>query len=301
MAYWTHYHSPQTIEETLDVLTRYEGRARMIGGGTDLILDMQQGHHPPVEALVELARIDGLKDITEEDGFLIIGGAVPHTQLVQDARVARYGTCLVESCGVIGGPQVRNVGTLAGNVAHALPAGDGTIGLLALGGDVEIADADGLRWVPMAEMFLGPGRSAIDSTKAFISRLRFPKTGEHEGSAFRRVMRPQGVALPMISMAGRIRLTGETVESVRISIGPAGPTPFLAEKTMAFLAGKKSSDAVFAEAASVASKEASLRTSKHRASSEYRHEMIRVQLPKVLAKAAERARTGKAAPEGVGL
>ncbi len=72
---------------------------------------------------------------------IVIGCAVTHTQIVRNANIIRFGTCLVESCGVIGGPQVRNVATLAGNVAHAMPAGDGSIGLLALGGEIEVADS----------------------------------------------------------------------------------------------------------------------------------------------------------------
>ena len=149
MAYWKQYHTPATIEEAINLLAQYDGQAQVVGGGTDLILDMQQGHHPPVEALIDATKIAGLNLIIEESGYLVIGAGVTHTQIVADERLVRHGTCLVESCGVIGGPQVRNVGTLAGNVAHALPAGDGTISLLALGGELQIASPDGLDWAPM--------------------------------------------------------------------------------------------------------------------------------------------------------
>lgn len=302
MAYWNHYFTPTTVEEALRLLAEYRGLARIVGGGTDLILEMQQGHRPPVEALVDLSRVPGLDQISQEGDYLVIGAAVTHTRIVLDDRIVRYGTCLVESCGVIGGPQVRNVGTLAGNVAHALPAGDGTISLLALGGEVEVASAAGLAWLPLAETFLGPGQSSIDPTQALITRLRFIPTGAAEGSAFRRVMRPQGVALPMIGMAARIRLDpAGAIASARVVFGPAGPTPFLAEKTMDFLAGKAATPGAFKEAAEIALAEVRLRSSRHRATAEYRAEMIRGQLPLTLAKAAERARTGQAVPEGVGL
>jgi carbon-monoxide dehydrogenase medium subunit len=270
---------------------------------------MQQGHRPPVEALVDVTQIAGLSQITEEDDYLVIGAGVTHTQIVQDERIVHHGTCLVESCGVIGGPQVRNVGTLAGNVAHALPAGDGTISLLSLGGELQIASADGLAWTPMAETFLGPGRSTIDPTRAMLTRLRFKPTGSGEGSAFRRIMRPQGVALPMIGMATRLKLTlspdvqdeGPIIDVIRITIGPAGPIPFLAQNTATYLAGKPATEQTFAKAAEIALEEVNLRSSRHRATAEYRAEMIRIQLPKTLAKALERARTGQAVPEGVGM
>jgi carbon-monoxide dehydrogenase medium subunit len=303
MTLWKHYYLPRSVEEAVELLDGYDGRARVVGGGTDLILEMQQGHHPPLEALVDATRIPGLDQIVGEAPYLVIGAGVTHTQITVDPRVTQGGTCLAESCGVIGGPQVRNVGTLAGNVAHALPAADGTISLLVLGGEAEIAgrgDPIVSRWVRLEELFLGPGKSAIDSTREMITRLRFPRTGPGEGSAFKRVMRPQGVALPMINMAVRLGLdqAGEQVIDARVTIGPAGPMPFLATQTMDFLCGGPATSGTFAQAAEVALDEVHLRTSRHRATDEYRAQMIRTLLPQTLAKAAERALAGQTVPEG---
>jgi len=300
MSLWKHYHLPQSVEEAIELLHRYDGRARVVGGGTDLVLEMQQGHRPPVEALIDPTHIPGLNEIVEEAPHLVIGAGATHTQIVADPRVLRGGTCLAESCGVIGGPQVRNVATLAGNVAHALPAADGTISLLALGGEVEVAgriqgavdSKTDRRWVPLEDMFLGPGQSAVDSSRELITRLRFIPTGPGEGSAFMRVMRPQGVALPMINMAARLKLdpAGEHLLAARVTIGPAGPTPFLAARTMDFLNGQPATSQTFTQAAEVALGEAHLRTSRHRATDRYRAQMIRTLLPQVLAKAAQRGR-----------
>jgi len=300
MTYWQNYYTPASIEEAINLLNQYHGQARVVGGGTDLILEMQQGHRPPAEALVDVTQIKGLNEIVEGDGYIIIGAGVTHSQIVADERIVQHGTCLVESCGVIGGPQVRNVGTLAGNVAHALPAGDGTISLLALNGDVQIATGDGLTWKSIRETFVGPGQSTVDPTQMMIARLRFRPTGASEGSAFRRVMRPQGVALPIIGMAAKVGVDGNIITAARVTIGPAGPTPFVAEQTMAYLIGKAVTATTFGTAAEVALEEVQLRASRHRSSKEYRAEMIRVQLPKTLAKAVERAQTEKAVPEGVG-
>jgi CO/xanthine dehydrogenase FAD-binding subunit len=298
---WNNYHTPQTVEEAIGWLNHYDGHARMIGGGTDLLLEIQQGQSPVVEAMVDTSRIEGLDRITEEDSHIVIGCAVTHTQIVHDERIIRSGTCLVESCGVIGGPQVRNVATLAGNVAHALPAGDGSIGLLALGGEVEVADADGSRWIPLQEVFLGPGKSAIDPHRAVLTRLRFQPTVSREASAFTRVMRPQGVALPMISMAVRLQLDeNNAITAVRISLGPAGPVPYLAEPAMDLLKGGLAGPQQFNEAAKAVLASVSLRSSKYRATREYREEMIRIHLPLILGRAAERARSGHVVPEGIG-
>jgi CO/xanthine dehydrogenase FAD-binding subunit len=311
MTFWKHYHLPHSVEEAVELLEAYDGQARVVGGGTDLILEMQGGHQPPVEALIDPTRIPGLDQIVSEAPYLVIGAGVTHTQITTAPLVTGGGTALAEGCGVIGGPQVRNVGTLAGNIAHALPAADGTIGLLALGGEAEVTGreepgtASSLvsRWVRLEELFLGPGESAIDCTRELITRLRFVPTGPGEGSAFKRMMRPQGVALPMINMAVRLKLdeAGGRVRDARVTIGPAGPTPFLATETMGFLGGRPADSGTFAQAAEIALGEVHLRTSRHRATDEYRTEMIRALLPRTLAKAAERARTSQPVPAGSSL
>ena len=290
MEHWKNYHLPATVDEAVQLLAEYDGRAMLVGGGTDLLLDIGQGRAPAPEALVDPTRIEGLRGIGIEDGHVVIGCGATHTMITRSEAVLRHGTCLAEGCGVIGGPQVRNVATLAGNVAHALPAADGTVGLMALDGDVETADARGSRWLPLAEAFLGPGKSAIDHKRTLLTRLRFPIGGEASGSAFHRVMRPQGVALPMIAMAAMVKLDSEgVVETARICIAPAGPVPCLAESAMQVLAGGPPTPERLRAAAETALTDLSLRDSKYRASRAYREEMILTHLPKVLSTAAQRA------------
>jgi len=239
---------------------------------------------------VDASRIPDLNTIDKDGDYIVIGCGVTHSQIIKDALIVKYGTCLSESCSVIGGPQVRNVGTLAGNVAHALPAGDGTIGLLALGGEIEIAGADGTRWIPMQESFRAPGKSFIDRHREVLTRLRFKPTGLREGSAHHRVMRPQGLCLPIISMAVRLRLDdNDTITEARISMGPVGPVPFLAEAAMEVLVGSSASREQFDKTADAALASVTLRSSKYRASQEYREQMVRTYLPIILARAAERA------------
>ena len=286
---WNNYYVPETVGEALEILQRYDGHARVVGGGTDLLVEARRGLRRPFEAIVDASRIDGLGAIVADGDYIVIGCGVTHTTIVNDERIIRFGTCLAESCGGIGGPQVRNTGTLAGNVAHALPAGDGTIGLLALGGDVEVAGVDGTRWMPAKDTFKGPGRSVIDRYREVLTRLRFKPTGVNEGSAHHRVMRPQGLCLPIISMAARLKLDGDTITAAGISMGPVGPVPWFAEPATEVLIGKPASQAQFDKAAEVALRHISLRTSKYRATEEYRETMIRTYLPIILTTAAQRA------------
>ena len=287
---WEHYYTPATVAEALDILRRYEGHARVVGGGTDLLVETRRGLHRPVKAMVDVTHIDGLDAITAEDGYIVIGCGVTHSQIIRNAQIIEHGRCLSESCGVIGGPQVRNVGTLAGNVAHALPAGDGTIGLLALGGEIEVASNYGIGWMPLQESFKGPGKSFIDRYRQILTRMRFRPTGAGEGSAHHRVMRPQGLCLPIISMGVRLQVdAAKTITDARISMGPVGPVPYLAEPAMEVLVGGPATNEQFVRAAEVALENVELRASKYRASREYREQMVRTWLPVILNRAVELA------------
>ncbi len=291
---WQRYYTPATVDEALRILRDHDGQARVVGGGTDLLVETRRGLHKPVEAMVDVTHIEGLDTIAVEKDYVVIGCGVTHSQIVADARIGERGTCLAESCGVIGGPQVRNVGTLAGNVAHALPAGDGTIGLLALGGEIEVASDTGTRWMPLEASFKGPGKSFVDRYREVLTRLRFVATGPGEGSAHHRVMRPQGLCLPIISMAARLRLDGDdTITDARIAMGPVGPVPYLAEAAMEVLVGGPASEAQCGRAAQVALETVRLRTSKYRASRRYREQMVSTFLPEILGRAAQRARRSR--------
>ncbi len=308
---WQDYHLPETVAEALDLLAAYNGQARVVAGGTDLILELQQGRRPPVHALVDVTRIDGLNRIQLEDGWITIGAAVTHAQIISSPLIQEHGAALVQACSGIGGLQVRNVATLAGNVAHALPAADGIVALLALGGEAEIAqlqpenplfsEKTGFfndsqskiqnpksrirqRWVPLEAMFLGPGRSVVDSTRELITELRFRPTGEREASAFGRIMRPQGVALPILALAAMVRWdeSGKQVEFCRVAMGPVAQVPFRARATEVALAGHEINEETLARAVEAALGEANPRTSAHRATQEYRREMIGVLLRRVV-------------------
>ncbi|MDM7971754.1 MAG: FAD binding domain-containing protein, partial [candidate division Zixibacteria bacterium] len=229
MPAWKAYHIPSSVDEALALLASYEGTAQIVGGGTDLLIDLRHGgEQAPRAALVDVTRIPALGEIRAEGDSVIVGAAVTHTAITQSALLEARATCLVESCGVVGGPQVRNVGTLGGNVAHALPAGDGTTSLVALDAEAEVAWGDGRReWLPILKLFRGPGLSALDSHRDVLVRFRFRLAGAGEGSAFRRVMRPQGVALPVLGCAIWVRLdeARATYADARICIGPVERTP----------------------------------------------------------------------------
>ncbi|MDW8326323.1 MAG: FAD binding domain-containing protein [Anaerolineales bacterium] len=311
MPLWKHYHLPTTVSEALAQLRAYGGEARVVAGGTDLLLELQQGRKPPVAALVDITRISEMTIIREADGYLYLGAGVTHTSITNSPILISHATCLVESCGVIGGPQVRNVATIGGNVAHALPAGDGTLSLVALEAEAEIAKTDDgspdaviRQWRPIQSLFKGPGKSAVDQSRELIVQFRFRPTGPGEATAFKRIMRPQGVALPILGLAVWVRARGDrienaVIENARLALGPAGPAPLRAAQAEAFLRGKPFTAELLPAVAEMILKDARLRTSPHRATAEYRRELILPLVERALTLAVNRAVTGVVEPEGV--
>ncbi len=303
MARWRAYHTPTTVAEALSLLHQHKDKARIIAGGTDLILDMEAEHAAAPEVLVDVTKISGIDRVAQEDGWIVLGAGITHTQIESSPLLRAHARCLTESCGVIGGPQVRNVATLGGNVAHALPAADGTIGLLALEAEVEVAghSARGAlhSWQPLLSIFAGPGRNRL-APDQMLHAFRFRPNAARAGNAFDRIMRPQGVALPVLGIAARVRLdaTLRRVEDAVIAIGPAGPTPFRATRAEeALTTAKAFDDDAVEKAIAAAQTQASLRNSKYRASQAYRHEMIDVLLKRVLHSAVKRARMNDAPAE----
>jgi len=285
---WKEYLHPLTVQAAVEALASAPSPAIPIAGGTDLMLDLQQGHHAPVHTLVDLTGIAELCALEIRAGQLFIGAGVPHNRIVESPLVQEHAQALVESCGLIGGPQVRNMATLGGNVAHALPAADGTIGLLALEAEAEVASPRSRRRIPLQEIFVGPGKSILNADEILVG-FYLPLRKAHQASAFCRVMRAQGIALPILNLAAWLERDGDVIANARISVGPAGPTPFRARQTEAFLHGRCFSAETISEAQKTLLSEAVFRTSPARATAEYRRELVLVLLKNALSTAWERA------------
>jgi CO/xanthine dehydrogenase FAD-binding subunit len=303
MKLWDHYHTPKTVDEAVGLLSDYNGMARVIAGGTDLLVDMRAAGEEPHHALVDITHITALRKIEGDDSHITIGAGVTHTAIVKSPMIAERATCLVESCGVVGGPQVRNIATLGGNVAHALPAGDGTISLVALDAEAEVIHNGTRQWLPIRELFLGPGESLLNSARDLLLQFRFRPCAPQEATAFKRVMRPQGVALPVLGCAVWVRLDAakSAYETARISIAPTGPTPGRATEVETAIQGRPIGESTINEMVALARETLHPRTSKYRATAAYREEMIEVLLRRTLSLATKRVLTGQAIPEGVGV
>jgi CO/xanthine dehydrogenase FAD-binding subunit len=302
MALWENYYLARDISDALQILATAKGEARLIAGGTDLLLDMQQGRHPPVHTLVDVSRISEMLrleirsyspqvEVTQQQSCLFIGAALPLSQVVASPLVYHHAQALYEAASLIGGPQVRNTATLGGNVAHALPAADGMIALLSLDAQVEVADLQGRTLMPLIRLFLGPGRSALDPRRQVLVGFYLPLRKPGQASAFHRVMRPQGVAIAILNMSVWLERINDLVDEVRIALGPAGPIPQRALATEELLRNKPINELTLEKSAQVLLEESHFRTSPHRATEEYRRHVAARLLEEVLTTAWSRANT----------
>ena len=182
---WQEYLFPSSVEEALAMLAEREGRARLMAGGTDLVIELTEGRRA-ADCLVDITRIPELGRIALEDGMIVLGANVTHRQASESPLIRERATVLAQACQAVGALQIRNVGTLGGNVVNAMPAADGSTALLALEAEAEIADGTGRRWTPLPDLFAGPGISKVDSTGEILTAFRFKALGEGQGSALER-------------------------------------------------------------------------------------------------------------------
>ena len=289
MSLWQTYLRPINVEEALAGLTSAPGPARPIAGGTDLLVALKQGNHSPVHTLVDLTTIPELTTLEIRADTLFIGAAVPLSHIVASALVQEHAQALGEAAQLVGGPQVRNTASLGGNVVNALPAADGTIALMVLNVQAEIASLQGRRRVPMAQLFLGPGKSLINPEQEILVGFHLPVRQAHQASVFRRIMRAQGIALPILNVSVWMERSLELIQDVRIAIGPGGPTPWNASSAEDSLRGQAYSPAALSTARQSVLKQVGFRTTAYRASAEYRAHLVDALLDECLETAWKRA------------
>ncbi|MGD2156373.1 MAG: FAD binding domain-containing protein [Anaerolineales bacterium] len=273
MTLWENYYVAHSLAEALNILQTAPEAARIIAGGTDLLLDIQQGRLAHTQTLVDITGIGELNELEIRGNDLFIGAAVPLNKIIYSEIVQEHAQAIVEACSLIGGPQVRNIATLGGNVAHALPAGDGTIALIAHNADAEVVDLNGRKRIALEELFIGPGISKLEANKELLMGFYLPLRDSGCASVFRRVMRPQGVAIAILNIAIWLRRKDNQIFDIRIAIGPSGPVPKRALSTEAVLRGSRYHEKALKKAANALLNESKFRTSRHRATKEYRQKI----------------------------
>lgn len=260
---------PKTIEEALALLKAYKGKARLIAGGTDLIPEIRE-RLAEFEVLVDIEKIKKLKAIREEGKKIFIGSGVTFTELEENKLIREHAFALHQAASLMGSPQVRNRGTIGGNIVSAQPAADGALALFAFDAMLEIAGQRRIREIPISQAYVDIGKSTVNPSKEILIGIRLNKLKKGEGSNYQRFAMRRAMALPILACAIYLQSPDRSITSARIAIGPVSNIPFRAKKTEAFLGGKPLTGEIFERATEIASEEVNPRDSRLRGSSIYR-------------------------------
>lgn len=289
---WEEYSSPASVPEALEILRLYKGQARIIAGGTDLVLDLKDGIRQ-AEYLVDISGIEALQKIERDNDTIKIGAAVTHRQAASSKLIQERAPVLAAAALAIGSPQIRNRGTVAGNVVNAQPAADTAVALFALEAEAEIATgSNGSRLVPVDKLYRGVGLSGVDSTAEIVTSLYFKSLRDNQGSAFVRLAQRRALALPVLNVAVVVTVQGSRFEEARIVVAPVAPVPFRSRQAEAALHGAVIGSDAINTAAELAAGEAKPRDSELRGSAEYRREMVRVLVRRALEQAVQAVKQG---------
>ncbi len=269
------YHAPASLSEALGLLAEYDGKGRALAGGTDLLVSMKKREALP-EHLISLKGIAELKGIHDEKegmkiGALVTLGEIEHSKMIQDKfRV------LWDAAQVMASLQVRNLGTIGGNLCSAAPSADTAPPLIVLDASVEIISSSGKRKVPVEKFFKGPGESVLKPGE-ILTQILIPNPLKKSNGAYLKLMRRAAMDLAQVGIAACLSFDSEKriCRGARIALGAVGSTPIRALKAEQVLLNKELNETVGKEAGKIAALEANPRSSM-RASKEYRKEMIEV-------------------------
>jgi len=304
------YLKPKTLEEALSLLAQHGKKAKLIAGGTDVIVMIKQKAMSP-EVLISLRGIPGLDQI-QYDGALRIGAMVTHRTLEKSDLIKREFSALADAVDTLGSIQIRNVATIGGNICTAAPSADTATPLLVLGAQIKIKSLKEERTVRIEEFFTGPGETILKKGE-IVTEFFIPKPLPNTGSAYWKHQRRLALDLPILGVSTLLTLDKGTVscsdmlcttspissilhameqdqlicKEVRIALGVAAPIPIRATKAENLLRGKKISDELLEEVAETAVKEAQPRDTM-RGEAWYRSDMIKVLVKRMAMKSIER-------------
>lgn len=278
---------PKNTAEAVTLLEQYQGEARLVSGATDLMLWIREGKVSPT-VLIDVSDVEEMRSVEVKDGKMFIGASMTHAEIAANPQVKKFFPALADGCRSVGSPQIRNLGTLAGNIVSAQPAADSVVPMTALGAVCEIVDKNGSRKQPISSLSKSVGVSNLDPTKEVLKTIEIEIPAGKYGTAFKRIAPREAMALPVVNVAVMLEADNAgCISSARIVASPVAVVPFRAQKAEAFLIGKKVSDTLFAEAAELAGDEASPRDSLVRGSGAYRKVLVKDLVEQALREAAQ--------------
>lgn len=283
--------SPQSLDEALSVLASNGERARIIAGGTDILVQMRAGRrHPGV--VVDVKSIPELNQMSyDAQNGLTLGAAVPCYRIYQNQQICSAYPGLIDSASLIGGIQIQGRASIGGNICNAAPSGDAIPPVIALGGVCNVASANGTRQVPAEEFCTAPGQTVLQPNEMLVS-ISFPAPASHSGTNYQRFIPRNEMDIAVAGVGSHVVLdaSGQNFVSARIALASVAPTPVFARDAGDSLAGKPVSEATIQEASERAQADAKP-INDMRGTIRQRTHLIGVLTRRTLNRAVERARS----------
>ncbi|WP_214658922.1 FAD binding domain-containing protein [Candidatus Formimonas warabiya] len=261
---------PKTIEEAVRIL-HTTPKTKVIAGGTDVVIQLRNGIE--YRQLVDVSAL--LDAAIEEEGENIrIGAMATHSDVIDSELIKRWAGVLAEACSSVAAPQIRNLGTIAGNIGNASPAGDSLPALLVLGAVIEYRDEESAKSMALDDFFVGPGRTKL-AGKGIITALKIPKIRE-KGTKFLKIGKRNALAISVCNCASYVELDVENrIKAVKIALGSVAPTPVRVRRTEQFLLGRVPEEDLFSQAGEMAKDEVNPITD-IRSTADYRKDVVAV-------------------------
>lgn len=277
---WQNYYSVTSVEEALDLLAQYGARARVVAGATDLLLELERGARVGVDTLVDITRVPGLDQITVRGDTIRLGPLVTHNHLVGSRVIVERALPLAQAAWSVGAPQIRNRGTVAGNVITASPANDTITPLWALGATVTLTSLRGERTLDFPAFYKGVRRTAL-APDEMLTAITFPALGRHERGIFLKLGLRNAQAISVVNAAVVLGFEGDAVTRAVVTLGSVAPTILRVPVVEQYLQGKTLTVEVIREAARLAAA-APTPIDDVRSGAAYRTEMCRVLMARAL-------------------
>jgi len=272
---WNQYINATAVNEVLQTLSENGERARIVAGGTDLILELERGVRKGIETLIDVTRVPDLDHITiDEDNIIHLGPLVTHNHCVESRLIRARAYPLARAAWEVGAPQIRNRGTIAGNLITASPANDTITPLMALDASVTLQSTRGTRTVALKDFYTGVRRTVMQPDEMLVD-ISFPAMESTARGIFIKLALRRAQAISIIDVALVLNMQADSVKSASIALGAVAPTIIRAIEAEKYLVGKKLTEEVMEEAARL-----TMNSCKPiddiRGSAAYRSEMVRV-------------------------
>lgn len=279
------YLAPKTLEEASNLLHELGDKAMVIAGGCDTFPPMKQGAFADCKYIIDLKHIPGLDKISFDKDGLHIGCLVKLFDIQTSALVKEKNPAVAQAAKYIASTQVRNKGTLMGNICAAVPSCDGGPILIAQNATIVVKAHDEWKRIPAEKFFVGVKKTCL-AYDEIATEIIVPLLGEDERAAYIKFATRKAMDLAIVGVAAWLKMDGETVADARIALGAVATTPILAPDAGTYLIGKKLTDEVL-ENCGVIAMNSCRPISDVRASAEYRRDMVRVFTKRAIRKAIE--------------